>query len=270
MILHQQPHLTVFRSALYLTTSTVFHNEDLILIVDPNWLPEEVNAIRQFVNFIKKKQEIYLLFTHSDYDHIIAYRAFPDAQVIASAAFIENTDKASIIDQILTFDDEYYIKRTYEICYPKIDIVIKEDQQQFRVGETTLTFYLAPGHNVDGIFTIIEEGGIWIAGDYLCDVEFPYIYHSSIEYEKTLAKVNEILEQHNIQLLVPGHGNVTTETTEILRRKKEALSYIHELRTCLSSSQVFDFERFVKKYHFPHIMKKFHDANVVLMKKELK
>lgn len=68
------PHITIFESALYRTTSTVFHNDDLILIVDPNWLPGEVQAVRGHVDQIKKGYPLYLLFTHSDYDHIIAYR----------------------------------------------------------------------------------------------------------------------------------------------------------------------------------------------------
>lgn len=267
--MQQNKNLSVFRSALYMTTSTVFHNEELILIVDPNWLPEEVRRIRQFVDDIKKNQAIYLLFTHSDYDHIIGYQAFPEAKVIASEAFVQQTNKASIIDQILKFDDEYYIQRDYEIVYPSVDFVIKNDKEQLRIGETTLTFYLASGHNIDGIFTIIEPDGIWVAGDYLCDVEFPYIYHSSIEYEATLAKVDAILKNHDIQFLIPGHGHVTTSKTEILNRKKDALAYIHQLRTCLQNNQIFDVHELWKRYQFPRIMTQFHDANVALIKKEL-
>ncbi len=31
--------------------------------------------------------------------------------------------------------------------------------------------YNAPGHNDDGLFTIIEPFGLMLSGDYLCDVE---------------------------------------------------------------------------------------------------
>lgn len=54
--------------------------------------------------------------------------------------------------------------RNYPILFPELDIVIQEDGQQFHFGETTLTFYLAPGHTADGLMTVVEPLGILIAG----------------------------------------------------------------------------------------------------------
>lgn len=268
-IQYKDPSTIVFESALFRTTSTVVETEDLLLLVDPNWLPIEIATIQQEVQKRLKGKPLFILFTHSDYDHIIGYNAFPNAQVIASQAFEDNPNKASILTQIKDWDDENYINRTYEITYPTIDFVVKEDGQQLKIGRTILTFYLAFGHNTDGIFTIIEPLGIWIAGDYLSNIEFPYIYHSSLEYENTLAKVVGIIERHTIRMLITGHGDIAYTEGEILKRKKEAIAYIHALRTALKSGVDFDFEELMKGYDFPKIMKQFHDGNVVLMKKEM-
>ncbi len=46
---------------------------------------------------------------------------------------------------IADFDREYYIDRSYPITFPTIDHVISRNGQQLTIGETTLTFYLAPG-----------------------------------------------------------------------------------------------------------------------------
>lgn len=263
------PYLTVFESALFRTTTTLVETEDLLLLVDPNWLPIEIDNIRQIVRNSQGDKPLYLLFTHSDYDHIIGYQAFPDATVIASQALVDNPDKTSILKQIKDWDDENYIKRSYSIEYPKVDIIIKEDAQQLKVGHTVLTFYLAPGHNTDGIFTIVESLGIWIVGDYLSNIEFPYIYHSSYAYEDTLKKVLTILEKHAPKVLVTGHGDVALSSQEILQRQKDAFAYITSLRSAIAENRTFDFDQLMGDYDFPKIMRQFHDGNVKLMKKEL-
>jgi len=267
-IQYKTPHLTVFESSLFRTTSTLIETADLLLLVDPNWLPIEIENIQQTIKRKQGNKPLYLLFTHSDYDHIIGYRAFEDAQIIASQAFIEHENKAAILQQIKDWDDENYIKRNYPIEYPNVAISIEEDGQQLQIGKTTLTFYLAPGHNIDGIFTIIEPLGIWIAGDYLSNIEFPYIYHSSYAYETTLAKVQPILKNHAPQILVTGHGDVALTHPEILKRQTDAYAYIHTLRKSIQEEKAFDFEALMEAYDFPKIMKSFHDGNVKLMKKE--
>lgn len=265
----QSSELIVFESALFRTTSTIVIQDDFILLVDPNWLPEEVAFIRQYVDSIKEGKSIYLLFTHSDYDHIIGYSAFPDAKVIASKAFTNNSKKEIILQEINQFDDQYYITRDYEIAYPEVDIVIEDDFRKLEIGKTSFTFLQAQGHNSDGMITIIESEGIWIVGDYLSNVEFPYIYYSSQGYLETLNKIARGLEMYSLNVLVTGHGDCTTSKEEVQKRILDSRNYINELSSCLREGKTFDFNQFVEAYNFPIIMKAFHDGNVKLMKKEL-
>ena len=126
-IQYKTPQLTVFESALFRTTSTLIETEEFLLLVDPNWLPKEIENLQQVVKRKQGNKPLYLLFTHSDYDHIIGYRAFDNAQIIASQAFVDNKEKTSILQQIKDWDDENYIKRNYPIEYPTVDIIIKAD-----------------------------------------------------------------------------------------------------------------------------------------------
>ena len=254
---------------MFHTTATVIDTPDLVLVVDPTWLPEEIANIRYHVNSICGEKPIYLLFTHSDYDHIIGYNAFPEAFTIASRAFVENAAKEATLEQIRNFDDEYYIRRWYAIEYPEIDIVVEEDGQVFQVGDTKLTFWLAPGHNPDGIFTLVTPGNFLLAGDYLSDVEFPYIYHSSVQYEQSLEKVSKVLDQYKPEYLIPGHGHVTDENWEMHRRVEDSRDYILELRAHLINGTSYPLERLLLRYHFPKIMTKFHKENIALIRKEL-
>lgn len=269
MIQYEQKPVTVFESALFKTTSTVLYTDDLVLVVDPNWLPGEIEMIRQYVAAVRKNRPLYLLFTHSDYDHIIGYGAFPEATVIASAAFADSPDQDAQIEQILQFDDDYYVDRPYPIGYPQVDIRVEKDGQTLRVGGTTLHFYLAPGHNRDGIFTIVEPLGVWIAGDYLCEVEFPYIYFSSLAYEETLSKTEGILAQFDISLLIPGHGEVATDAVSIRQRKQVALAYIHALREAIRQGKDFDTGPLWEQYRYPRLMRKYHEDNIKLIQKEI-
>ena len=272
-IVFQNPHVRVFQSALFQTNATVIETDDLILVVDPNWLPVEIAEIRQYTEGVAAatNKPVWLLFTHSDYDHIIGYHAFSDiaAGVIASRAFVENDGKVGILEQIKQFDDEYYIARPYPIDYPSVTHVVQTDGQTLNIGATELTFFNAEGHNADGIFTVVN-GIWWIAGDYLCDVEFPYIYHSSHAYEQTLRKMDTILQRFDIQLFVAGHGNPTTDKTDILRRRDEAFEYIWNVRQSIRAGKYFDFDKFValKKFQFPRIMRRFHEGNLNILRQE--
>ncbi|ANE47695.1 hydrolase glyoxylase [Paenibacillus swuensis] len=262
--------VTLFQSSLFQTTSTVVELEVGILIVDPTWLPHEIHLIQQHVEKVRGNKPIYLLFTHGDYDHIIGYRAFPGAITIGSLLLHHHPRKEHKLNLIQEFDDTYYIKRNYEIAFPELDIVIHEDGQKFRIGEEQLTFYKAPGHTEDGLFTVVESLGILIAGDYLSDFELPFIYDSTIAYEETLHKARRILNQYEIQLLIPGHGKYTTERPEMERRVGVSLSYIERLREAVSSGDEVRLKALQEEHPFPSsTMEDNHKDNVRIVQRDL-
>jgi len=177
--------------------------------------------------------------------------------------------KEKIIEEIKTFDDDYYISRNYEIIYPEVDHIIDGDGTSIKIGQTKLTFFQAQGHNNDGLFMIIEPIGVFFCGDYFSDIEFPFIYFSSYEYEKTILKLDDILSHFDIKLLVTGHGNPTSNTTEMKKRQQDSLEYIVKMRDYVLSNQNEAIVQLIKDYKFPGNMKKAHHSNTLLMKKEL-
>nr|WP_106779089.1 MBL fold metallo-hydrolase [Lysinibacillus timonensis] len=266
MIQFQNDQLTIFESALYKTTSTVVKTKDCIIVVDPNLLPSEVEEIRAHVSKIRGRLPVYLVLTHSDWDHLIGYGAFQDTTVIASQLF-QTLDSHQIVEQMKTFDDKYYLDRNYEITFPKVNIPISKERHVSKIGSTTMTFYSAPGHTKDGIFTVIEPYGIFIAGDYLSDIEFPFIYDNSYHYELTLKKVSNILKNHKVNMLIPGHGNYTLSKDEIVKRTDESAKYIQELRRALSSNG--EHADLISQYQYWRELNFSHEENVVLMRREL-
>ena len=261
MIQFQQRELTVFQSVLYQTTTAIIQSKDAVILTDPNWLPSEVKMIQQFVNEHIGSRQLYIIFTHSDFDHILAAGAFPNAIMIASKAFVDRVDKEKVLSEIRQFDAQYYLSRDYPIVYPEIDVVVEQDGSALSIGECQLVFYLAPGHTEDGLMAVVEPFGILVAGDYLSDVEFPFI--SDVEsYENTLNKARKLVDKHKVTTLVPGHGQTTNERQEIYNRIEESSEYIVNLKNDVDQQQALKV-----RYPFYDGLQEMHEANCKLIKK---
>ena len=268
-IQYRSSELIIFESSLFRTTSSLLIGEDYILLVDPNWLPIELEFIEETIHSIGKEKEKYLLFTHSDYDHIIGYGKFKEYKTIASENFVKSLSKEAVLKDIVKFDDEYYVKRAYKIEYPQIDIVVSGDDEKLRIGSDEYCFFQAKGHNSDGLLTINKTKRILIAGDYLSNIEFPYIYDSIKRYLETLSKFEEILTKENIDLLIPGHGDFAVDKDEMKIRINESRKYIEELERSIKKKSTFNKKELFDKYDFPIIMNQFHQNNLKLVTAEL-
>ncbi|XID92328.1 MBL fold metallo-hydrolase [Paenibacillaceae bacterium WGS1546] len=269
MIQYRDDCVTVYQSALYQTTTTVILTEAAVIVVDPNWLPAEIEEIRAHVRKSRGKRDVYLLFTHGDFDHILGYRAFPSAKAIGSVGLREHPGKAQQLQQIRDFDQQYYVSRDYPIEFPELDFAIGEDGRQLRLGDATLTFYLAPGHTEDGLMTVVEPFGILIAGDYLSDIEKPFVSHSAKAYAGTIRKAESILDRHAIRLLVPGHGRATADPAEMKERARTASDYLERLRRAVVENDEHALEALGKEHAFPSAFTEAsHQENIRIVSRE--
>lgn len=261
MILFQNTSLTVYQSVLYQTNSSIITLEKFVIVVDPTWLPSEIQKIKEFITAQHSNKKLYLFFTHSDYDHILAYNAFPNATTIASKAFVERTDQEQILEQIRKFDDEYYIQRPYPITYPSIDIIIDQYLKSITIENVQLDFYKAAGHTSCGLFLVLPKHGIWIAGDYLSDIEFPFIYDSFEAYNDTMRIAHQISEQYHIKVLIPGHGKPCFIKEEIKQRIYESEAYLKDITELKEKDITTNTEKWTNRYPFPKGLAKSHLEN---------
>ena len=266
----EYPGCRVFESALFRTTTTLVTGDDHLLLVDPTWLPHEIEAITEHVADLAPGRECFLAFTHSDYDHILGFGRFPEFRTVASGAFVRNADPDEPLEQIRTFDDEYYVTRPYPITYPRIDLPVEGNGVTLELGEETYLGYQAAGHNPDGLILLNRDRGILIVGDYLSNVEFPYVYHSVAEYRRTLDRLEGIIREERVELLISGHGDPTTDPEEMHRRIRDSRSYLDELEESVVTGRAFDLDRLFTRYRFPRIMRKFHAGNVKLMQQHVR
>lgn len=268
-IQYQDADLVVFESALFRTTCSLIISDDHLFLVDPNWFPIELDSIESFIDQLDFRGEKNLLFTHSDYDHIIGYDKFKSYRTIASQNFVDNNDKQRVLDQIIALDDDNYVKRDHEVIYPKISQAISADKEEHKFGSDNYTFYQARGHNKDGLITYNESKGILVVGDYLSNIEFPYLYDSFDHYKKTLDKLEQIISQSKIKTLVPGHGDITHDEQEMMVRISDSRTYIQVLEQCVKNDIDYDLDSLLSNYDFPQVMTKFHKKNIELLKTEI-
>lgn len=216
----------VFQSDLWMINSVSIINDLGSVVIDPAFFPDEINDI---VSFVKNKngQTGYCIFTHSDFDHIIGYKEFAAARTVGSY-FFSKCDSKEQLSQLMETDLAFEISRE-DFIFPELDVVV-EDEFIIPLKNGRLILKDAPGHTADSIFTLFPEKGIIFAGDTLSDVEFPFIYHSSRDYRKTLALAEKLVDKYDLEVLVPGHGNMAFGREAIDQRIQVDLAYLDQIR----------------------------------------
>jgi glyoxylase-like metal-dependent hydrolase (beta-lactamase superfamily II) len=270
MIIFQNEAVTVFQSALQMTTSTVVETDSAIFVADPCWLPAEVEEIRRWVSQHRNGRPLFVLFTHSDFDHIVGYGAFREGKVVASKFFKDNPGKHHIIDQIRDWDNQQYIRRPYEPQFPRVDYVIDHNDQKETFADEIVSFRFARGHNPDGMFTLFHEQGLLLAGDFLSDFELPLVNHSLEEYQTSLARARDWITSLKVKMLVPGHGAPTMDVQEMLCRIETAGDYLRRLEKAVRAADPDGLKALGEEFVFPSkFTREGHAANVRVIRREL-
>lgn len=100
-----------------------------------------------------------------------------------------------------------------------------------------------------------------LAGDYLSDVEFPFIEDYEA-YLTTLQKMKTIISDKKIEVVVPGHGLTTNNRDEIQKRINASLLYLNNL-----SDGSVDETKLQKLYPFYKGLQQMHELNKIAVSK---
>ena len=116
------------------------------------------------------------------------------------------------------------------------------------------------------MITYQPDRGLLIVGDYLSNVEFPFVYHSVSDYRRTLTTLEEILTQGGVRLLISGHGDPTDDRREMQRRIDDSRRYLDDLEHSVRGDRPFDLPGLYRRYGFPTVMEAFHRGNEKIMR----
>ena len=208
--------------SLWITSSSFFtYHAGAILdngvacLVDPGLLPQEIDSLARRVADSGAALTSIIL-THGHWDHILGPERVADVPTIAHAAFPkEESDPRvhRVAGQVAKWFAEQRIERSRPFAVPRPDETFDPVCER-AIGDVRIRLIHAPGHAEDHAIVRFEEDGILWAADMLSDLEIPYICHSLIQYEQTLERLSML----DPSLLVPAHGTITRDVSEIRRR----------------------------------------------------
>lgn len=237
-------------SNLWNTNSVVItgfgENAKATVAVDPGWYPDEIEELQAAAGATPPGCATHVLFTHGDFDHVVAWDDFPGSQLIAHPEAAER-NTAEVEKQVADLDKRKGTVRPHPYRYPPADVFTSPSSLD--LGGETILFFSAPGHQADGLFTVLPERHILVAGDYLSDEEFPFIFHSLPHYRSTLLLARDLCRRYAIDKEVPGHGQVAKTPDEIEYRIATDLDYLDRLEASVSTAKAegLDVDKAVKR-----------------------
>ena len=224
------PDLWVAQSDYYLTNSGLFISTGQALLIDPCMRRDEIEAVAGLVR-AQGAVPIWLVLTHSHWDHVLGPEHFPGLRTLAQARYPEVVarDADRIAAQVAKWEREVGQARPGPFVPPLPDETF-EVEAQLTVGHLALRLIHVPGHAPDQLALYEPERGCLWSSDILSDVEIPFISDSLAAYEQTLAH----LASYDLRQLVPGHGHPSANPAEIAARLSEDRAYLAELRVRVS------------------------------------
>ncbi|OCT12812.1 hypothetical protein A8709_20960 [Paenibacillus pectinilyticus] len=274
MIKELYPGVYVHSSHIQKMQSVILADERALYVFDPCYFTSEIEEIREYSRGLEtQERERWLILTHSDWDHIAGVHDFAGYKIVVSNSWDE-ANESKMIDKVEMFDSEFYVDRPWIGKMRRVPIDYRVTDGDSIAG---LAFFEAKGHTGDGLVSIY--GDIAIVGDYLSDVEFPFIFTSSRDYERTLTKFQEMIEAFGIQTVITQHGPAAVGPAEIQRRIKVSEDYIVRARAFVEEGirKEWSIEQIVEAGRdFPYEgspvamgIRHFHDGNLRLIWKEL-
>jgi glyoxylase-like metal-dependent hydrolase (beta-lactamase superfamily II) len=219
----------VFRSSIYCTNTTVVEFDDAVLVCDPTWFPNEISNIRNFIDQRFSGKQLYLFLSHYDYDHVWGWPIFKDAVIIAPNINQYKEIGQKCLNEWHEWDQKHYVIRNYTPKLPDTDIELNE-KITFEIGKDTVNFFPVSGHTIDSFAAYIPKYNLLLAGDYLSNVELPWIGTNVDDYIKTLQMFKAVIEGKNINIIIPGHGFPIVNSKEALEIIENGLIYLKHLK----------------------------------------
>jgi glyoxylase-like metal-dependent hydrolase (beta-lactamase superfamily II) len=219
------PDALVVTSAFWQTNAIVLRSGEEAMLIDSPYLPDELDALPGVLAGAGFEPD-GLLATHADFDHLLGRIAYPGMTLGLAESSVERMHRAPGEAQraLREYDAEFYIERSTPLALGQVQTLPVPGSVE--IGDRELELHPAEGHTADGMAIFDREHGLLIVGDYLADVEIPWIHGSLADYRATLARLAPLVEA--AETVVPGHGAPHDRDTT-LRILDEDVAYLDAL-----------------------------------------
>jgi glyoxylase-like metal-dependent hydrolase (beta-lactamase superfamily II) len=219
------PDALVVTSAFWQTNAIALRSGEEAMLIDSPYLPDELDALPGVLAGAGFEPD-GLLATHADFDHLLGRIAYPGVTLGLCESSVERLHRSPGEAQraLRQYDDEFYVSRPAPLALGQVQALPVPGHLE--LGDRELELHPAEGHTADGMVLFDRAQGLLIVGDYLSDVEIPWIHGSLADYRATLARLAPLVEE--AATVVPGHG-APHDREKTLRLLDEDVDYLDAL-----------------------------------------
>ena len=219
------PDALVVTSAFWQTNAIALRSGEEAMLIDSPYLPDELDALPDVLAGAGFEPD-GLLATHADFDHLLGRIAYPGMTLGLCESSVERLHRSPGEAQraLRQYDDEFYVIRTAPLALGQVQGLPVPGSVE--IGDRELELHPAEGHTEDGMAIFDRAQGLLMVGDYLSDVEIPWLHGSLADYRATLARLSPLVEQATT--VVPGHG-VPNDRDTTLRILEQDVDYLDAL-----------------------------------------
>jgi glyoxylase-like metal-dependent hydrolase (beta-lactamase superfamily II) len=221
------PDALVVTSGFWQTNAVAVRAGEEAVLIDSPYLPDELDALPSLLAGAGFEPD-GLLATHADFDHLLGRLAFPGMTLGLGESSVERIQREPGGAQraLRKYDAEFYVVREAPLALGQVQGLPVPGRVE--IGERELELHPAEGHTADGMALFDRSEGLLVVGDYLSDVEIPWISEggSLADYRATLARLGPLVEAASV--VVPGHGAPHDRDTT-LRLLDEDVEYLDAL-----------------------------------------
>ena len=214
-------------SGFWQTNAVALRAGDEAMLIDSPYLPDELDALPSLLAGAGFEPD-GLLATHADFDHLLGRLAFPGKTLGLCESSVErlHREPGGAQRALRQYDAEFYVTRPAPLALGQVQGLPVPGSVE--IGDRELELHPAEGHTPDGMAIFDRALGLLVVGDYVSDVEIPWIHEggSVADYRATLARLAPLVEQATT--IVPGHGAVHPRDTA-LRLVDEDVDYLDAL-----------------------------------------
>jgi glyoxylase-like metal-dependent hydrolase (beta-lactamase superfamily II) len=220
----------IWPSVLYQTSTLELHRDGRRLLSDPGASTWEVaEAAGDGVQDI--------LLTHADWDHVLGIGILRDATVHASPLAAERIGSGDARASVESQAPQFYLDFV-DLDGLRVDHVVTLPSDE-GAGPWAAHYEPSPGHTPDGMTTWFPDENLVVVGDYLSELEIPFVYHSAAAYRETMERLIDRLSEWRPAFVVVGHGPPHDVDTAI-RIAHEDHEYVSALEAFVSGGGTLD------------------------------
>lgn len=219
--------IDVQHSGIWQLSSAVVADAGACLVIDPGYFPRELEELAGTA--AARGTTTHVVFTHGHWDHVMGWRTFPGAEVVASTRLVADVAggteaAASNLGSAREFDGQWYVVRPGPLAWPE-RLRPLGDGETLTIGGARLRGLSLPGHSPDGLALLLDEPRVLFAGDYLSPCEIPFVDDLDA-YRATLRRLLALFPE--IDAVVPGHGP-RLDRSEAAEIARDDLAYLDSL-----------------------------------------